>query len=127
MKSWIAEAPTDPEGIREAEKGLDEFKRNMNANRAATGERLPDPGVAELVTTVFLDSGPRGLLTNANRPPAAVACLRWAVDMMTAGHRFVVPSIADYEVRRELERAGKVNGRISGRLECRVRGPLPSP
>ena len=63
--------------------------------------------------TVFLDSGPLGLLTNTNRTPAAVACLQWAVDMMTAGHRFVVPSIADYEVRRELERAGKVNGLAS--------------
>ena len=27
---------------------------------------------------------------------------RWALDMMTAGHRLMVPAIADYEVRREL-------------------------
>jgi len=33
--------------------------------------------------------------------------------MMIAGHRFIVPAIADYEVRRELERAGKVNGLAS--------------
>jgi predicted nucleic acid-binding protein len=36
--------------------------------------------------------------------------LAWAVAMRRAGHRFIVPAIADYEVRRELERAGKVNG-----------------
>jgi len=43
LQSWIAQAPTDPEGIREAEEDLLEFKRNMNANRATTGERLPYP------------------------------------------------------------------------------------
>lgn len=60
--------------------------------------------------TVFLDTGPLGLITNPNRPPNAAACLQWAVDMMTAGHRLLVPAIADYEVRRELERAGKTRG-----------------
>ena len=38
------------------------------------------------------------------------ACLQWAVEMMTAGHLPIVPAIADYEVKREWERAGKVNG-----------------
>ena len=47
LKSWIAQAPTDPEEIRAAEEELREFKRNMNANRAATGERIPYPDVAE--------------------------------------------------------------------------------
>ncbi|MCW3094549.1 MAG: hypothetical protein JWL77_167 [Chthonomonadaceae bacterium] len=60
--------------------------------------------------TVFLDTGPLGILTNPKRPPETVAALNWAVDMMVAGHRIIVPAIADYEVRRELERAGKKNG-----------------
>jgi len=30
--------------------------------------------------------------------------------MEAAGHRFIVPAIADYEVRRELVRTGKRNG-----------------
>jgi predicted nucleic acid-binding protein len=60
--------------------------------------------------TIFLDAGPLGLLTNPARSAQTVACLRWAVDMMTAGHRLLVPAIADYEVRRELERAGKTSG-----------------
>ena len=48
LKSWLAEDATDdPEEIRQAEEELREFKRNMNANRAATGERIPYPDVAE--------------------------------------------------------------------------------
>ena len=34
----------------------------------------------------------------------------WVRHMSVAGHRFVVPAIADYEVRRELIRAGKTTG-----------------
>ncbi|HEY3998581.1 MAG TPA: nucleic acid-binding protein [Candidatus Xenobia bacterium] len=51
-----------------------------------------------------------GNLTNPKLPPLTVAAQQWAVIMMEAGHRFIVPAIADYEVRRELERAGKQNG-----------------
>ncbi|MGO8673766.1 MAG: type II toxin-antitoxin system VapC family toxin [Capsulimonadaceae bacterium] len=57
---------------------------------------------------VFLDTRPLAMLTNPKLPPSTVAILRWARDMRAAGHSFVVPAIADYEVRRELERAGKV-------------------
>jgi predicted nucleic acid-binding protein len=57
--------------------------------------------------TVFLDAGPLGILTNPRRPPETVSALRWALTMVRAGHRFIVPAIADYEVRRELERAAK--------------------
>ena len=41
LDRWIAEDATDdPEEIRKADEEVAEFKRNMNANRAATGERL---------------------------------------------------------------------------------------
>jgi len=44
LQSWLqSEATDDPEEIRQAEAELAEFKRNMNANRAATGERLVFP------------------------------------------------------------------------------------
>jgi len=56
---------------------------------------------------VFLDTGPLALLTNPKTPPTTLAVLRWVAAMHKAGHRFVVPAIADYEVRRELERSGK--------------------
>lgn len=45
LKSWIAEAPTDPEEIRAAEEELREFKRNMNLPRKETGARLHYPEV----------------------------------------------------------------------------------
>jgi hypothetical protein len=59
---------------------------------------------------VVLDSGPLGLLTNPKLPPTTVAMLSWAKSLRGAGHRLVVPAIADYEVRRELVRAGKRAG-----------------
>jgi hypothetical protein len=37
------EATDDPEAIRQAEEEVEELKRNLNANRAATGERLVFP------------------------------------------------------------------------------------
>ena len=41
LQSWLGdEAPTDPDQALMAERELQEFKRNMNANRVATGERL---------------------------------------------------------------------------------------
>ena len=60
--------------------------------------------------TVFLDTGPLGILTNPKRPPETVRALTWVVVMIRAGHRFIVPAIADYELRRELERAAKADG-----------------
>ncbi len=60
--------------------------------------------------TIFLDSGPLGLVTNPKRTPDTVAAAQWVFDMEAAGHRFLVPAIADYEVRRELVRAGKTAG-----------------
>ena len=74
--------------------------------------------------TIILDTGPLGLLTNPARPPKTLNALRWAFAMTQAGHRFLVPAIASYEVQRELERAGKVagiaaldawNGAVAGR------------
>lgn len=44
LKSWLEQDATDdPEEIRKAEEELAGFKRNMSANRIATGERLVFP------------------------------------------------------------------------------------
>jgi len=63
-----------------------------------------------MILTVFLDAGPLGLVTNPKKTPDTIAAAQWVFDMEAAGHRFIVPAIADYEVRRELIRAGKSNG-----------------
>jgi len=39
LKSWIAEAPTDPEEIRRADDDLNELMQNLNKNRIESGER----------------------------------------------------------------------------------------
>jgi hypothetical protein len=61
-----------------------------------------------MTRTVLLDCGPLGLLTS---PPGkkgeAAACARWLAALLAAGARIIVPEIADYELRRELLRAGK--------------------
>jgi len=59
---------------------------------------------------VVLDSGPLGLATNPKDSPEAVACKEWLQRLLRAGHQVVVPEIIDYEIRRELIRAGKVKG-----------------
>ena len=44
LEAWAREDATDdPEKLRTARKELDEFKRAMNGNRAATGERILYP------------------------------------------------------------------------------------
>jgi len=63
-----------------------------------------------VVKVVLLDSAPLGLLTDPKSTRAAVACRAWANALKAAGHRVVVPEIIDYELRRELIRAGKVVG-----------------
>ena len=59
---------------------------------------------------VVLDTGTLGLLTHPRAQPDALACRRWAQAHLGAGTRLIVPGIADYELRRELIRAGKTSG-----------------
>ncbi|MBI3938394.1 MAG: nuclease [Betaproteobacteria bacterium] len=59
---------------------------------------------------IFLDSGPLGLVTNPNANENTKACARWLIACLDAGARVCLPEICDYEVRRELVRASKVEG-----------------
>lgn len=59
---------------------------------------------------IVLDSGPLGLLSNPTRFAEPGAIRAWAFRVIGEGTTMVVPEIADYEVRRELIRAGKASG-----------------
>lgn len=59
---------------------------------------------------VLLDAGPLGLVTNPRANPESQQCKQWLVDLLAQGVRVLVSEIADYEVRRELLRAGRTRG-----------------
>ena len=59
---------------------------------------------------VLLDSGPLGTLTNPKGSDVTVECRMWVRSLLLKGYRIILPEIADYEVRRELLRANKLEG-----------------
>ncbi|NCC36882.1 MAG: nuclease [Chloroflexia bacterium] len=63
-----------------------------------------------MTSVIVLDTGPLGIITNPNQTPDVVACTAWLRRMLAGGARVVLPEIADYELRRELLRAGKQQG-----------------
>ena len=58
---------------------------------------------------VFLDSHPLGLLADPRVTPHVAAITAWPLGLVAAGHRVYVPEVIDYELRRELVRAGKAS------------------
>jgi predicted nucleic acid-binding protein len=56
---------------------------------------------------VVLDTGPLGLASNPRGSAESRECNRWLEAILQDGGLVYVPEIADYEVRRELLRAGK--------------------
>lgn len=56
---------------------------------------------------VLLDTGPLGLVTHPNAATWNARATGWLRDLLTAGVAVRVPEICDYELRRELLRAGK--------------------
>jgi predicted nucleic acid-binding protein len=65
---------------------------------------------------VLLDAGPLGMITNPKSSPENEACKNWLARLAYSGAEIIIPEIADYEVRRELIRAGKDKG--LGRLDA---------
>jgi predicted nucleic acid-binding protein len=59
---------------------------------------------------VVLDAGPLGLVSNPGYSPQNQACAQWLQAHVSGGSRVIVPEIVDYEIRRELLRAGKTRG-----------------
>lgn len=62
-----------------------------------------------MARTVLLDAGPLGLVTHPRAEQNREAVL-WLRGLLTAGVPVLVPEISDYEVRRELIRAGRTRG-----------------
>lgn len=56
---------------------------------------------------ILLDSGPLGMITH---PRKNAKIKFWLQSLLQSGTRVQVPEIADYEVRRELLRVGKIKG-----------------
>ena len=59
---------------------------------------------------IVLDTGPLGIATKRRGVPDAESCRNWIADCIRNGASFIVPAIAYYEVRRELERLGNRSG-----------------
>jgi predicted nucleic acid-binding protein len=59
---------------------------------------------------ILLDSSPLGVLSRPARTAEGIALTDWSTACLAAGHLLYVPEVIDYEVRRELLRAGKTTG-----------------
>jgi len=57
---------------------------------------------------VLLDASPLGILANPGLSPLTFQCRAWADSLLAQGIQLVISEVADYEVRRELIRAGKL-------------------
>jgi predicted nucleic acid-binding protein len=55
---------------------------------------------------IVLDAGPLGMATNPKAKDVPLQCQQWLRSLLQKGEKIVIPEIADYEVRRELIRAG---------------------
>ena len=59
---------------------------------------------------ILLDTGPLGIITNPKRRTLTLDSLQWVSRHLREGDTFLVPAMADYEVRRELIRSGRNAG-----------------
>jgi len=58
---------------------------------------------------ILLDSGPLSMVTNPRANGITLDCQLWLNTQLLKGTIVLIPEIADYEVRRELIRAGKTS------------------
>lgn len=59
---------------------------------------------------ILLDTGPLGLVSNPKWSAKSEKCNEWLEERLSERVKVFVPEIADYELRRELIRAGKIKG-----------------
>jgi predicted nucleic acid-binding protein len=60
-----------------------------------------------MIDAVVLDSGPLGMISH---PRASAEIVQWLARLVGSGVEVLIPEVADYEVRRELLRAGRERG-----------------
>lgn len=60
-----------------------------------------------MARVVLLDTGPLGLVTHPNAATTNAEAAGWLRELVISGVAVRVPEICDYELRRELLRAGK--------------------
>ncbi len=68
------------------------------------------PDAIPMSLVVLLDAGPLSLVTNPKGSDQSHRCKAWLAELLAAGVQIMVPEGADYEVRRELIRAGRRGG-----------------
>lgn len=78
---------------------------------------------------VLLDAGPLGWAANPHLSARAMECRAWMRSLLDSGIRVGVPEVADFEVRRELIRAGKRRGlqRLDDLKDTLLYAPLTTP
>jgi predicted nucleic acid-binding protein len=59
---------------------------------------------------ILLDSAIVGMVTNPKATPTNLSCRYWLESLQNKGYILILPEIVDYEIRRELIRAGKIKG-----------------
>ncbi len=59
---------------------------------------------------ILLDSAPLGMVTNPKQTAENESCRLWLRNLLSQDIEVIIPEITDYEVRRELLRAKKLNG-----------------
>lgn len=59
---------------------------------------------------ILLDSAIVGMVTNPKVTASNLECRYWLDALQKKGYILILPEIIDYEIRRELLRAGKVKG-----------------
>ena len=74
-----------------------------------------------MLRAIFLDSSPLSTITKKFGSAEADACRAWAAGVARRGVEVIVPEIIDYELRRELLRAGKTSS--VRRLDNLARAP----
>ncbi len=78
---------------------------------------------------IVLDSTPLGLISNPRSSPQGDACNEWMREQLLNGTQVAISEIADYEVRRELLRAGRTRSvaKLDGLKQTLNYLPLTTP